>query len=320
MLVSGRGTTLAARVVIVNSAVVLAACLALALGPATVSAPVRPHEVVVLALGVTVTLATNFLLVRRAFAPLERLAAVMRRVDPLTPGVRVDVGPAGREIIDLATAFNDMLDRLETERRDSARRALRARESERRRLARELHDELGQTLTGVLLEIDAASRTAPPGALEDARSAARTSLEDVRRIARDLRPDTLVELGLSSALRALATRFTRQTGVPVERDIAADVPALAEESELVVYRVAQEALTNVARHAGARRVELRLARSGTGAVLIVDDDGAGVPANAGPAARGITGMRERALLVGGRLRVVRRPEGGTRVHLEVPGA
>ena len=97
---------------------------------------------------------------------------------------------------ELAEAFNEMLERLETERRDSATRAVGAQEAERRRLARELHDELGQSLTGVLLQIDQAIRTPQAADLEEAREGARRSLEDVRRIARNLRPDTLVELGL----------------------------------------------------------------------------------------------------------------------------
>ena len=152
---------------------------------------------------------------------------------------------------ELAEAFNDMLERLENERRDSARRVVRAQEAERRRVARELHDELGQSLTGVLLQIDQAIRVPDEADLEEAREGARRSLDDVRRIARDLRPDTLVELGLASALNALATRFTNQCGVVVDRHLDRDLPALGEDVEVVVYRVAQEALTNIARHAGA---------------------------------------------------------------------
>ena len=115
------------------------------------------------------------------------------------------MGPAAKDVRELAEAFNEMLERLETERRDSARRAVGAQEAERRRLARELHDELGQSLTGVLLQIDQAIRTPEAADLEEAREGARRSLEDVRRIARNLRPDTLVELGL----RARSTRWPR---------------------------------------------------------------------------------------------------------------
>jgi two-component system sensor histidine kinase UhpB len=211
-----------------------------------------------------------------------------------------------------------MLERLEDERRESARRALRAQEDERRRLARELHDELGQTMTGVLLRIDEAIRTPDDADLEEAREDARRSLDEVRRIARDLRPDTLAELGLHSALSALATRLTRQTGVPVQRDLDDDLPPLGDDAEIVVYRVAQEALTNVARHADAKRIVMALAHADGAVTLTVDDDGRGVPSHAGREARGITGMRERALLVHGRLKVGASPIGGARVTLRVP--
>jgi two-component system, NarL family, sensor histidine kinase UhpB len=312
------GMSLAWRVVLVNSAVMLVACLALALGPATVSSPIHERELFVLLAGAAATMGANVLLVRRAFAPLLRLTAVMHRVDPLAPGVRVQADGAALEVRELADAFNDMLERLESERRDSAQRAVRAQEAERRRLARELHDELGQSLTGVLLQIDQASRNPGAAELDEAREGARRSLDEVRRIARDLRPDLLVELGLPSALHALATRLTRQSAIVVERRLHADLPQLSEDAEVVVYRVAQEALTNVARHSAARRATIELAHTDGFVTLTVDDDGRGVQPNVGNEARGITGMRERALLVHGRLRVGRGPERGTRVRLEIP--
>jgi two-component system, NarL family, sensor histidine kinase UhpB len=313
--------SLTARVLLLNSLVMVGAVVLLAFGPATVSSPIHARELLVLLAGVGAAVAANLVLVRRAFAPLEQLTGVMRTIDPLVPGTRVHVRGGARETRELAAAFNDMLERLEDERRESARRAVRAQEAERRRLARELHDELGQSLTGVLLQVDHAIRTPGAPRLEEARETARRSLEDVRRIARDLRPDTLQELGLASALNALATRLTRHAGVAVERRLDGGLPELAEDAEVVVYRVAQEALTNVARHAGATRVTLALAPGpGATAVLTVDDDGAGLPAGAAGAGRGITGMRERALLVRGRLELGRSPLGGARVRLEVPVA
>jgi two-component system, NarL family, sensor histidine kinase UhpB len=315
-----RDMSLAWRVVLLNSAVMLVAVLALALGPATVSTPVHARELLVLLVGVVASMSANLVLVRHAFAPLRRLTRLMRMVDPLAPGSRLEADGAAREVRELADAFNDMLERLENERRESARRAVRAQEDERRRLARELHDELGQSLTAVLLQIDQAIRTPEPGHLEQAREGVRASLDDVRRIARDFRPDLLVELGLRSALSALATRLTRHSGLVVDRRLDSDLPALGEDAEVVLYRVAQEALTNVARHADAQRVTLELAHADGAVTLTVDDDGRGVPARVGHEARGITGMRERALLVHGRLRVGRGPSQGTRVRLEVPAA
>jgi two-component system, NarL family, sensor histidine kinase UhpB len=312
--------SLARHVVLVNSAVLLVACLALALGPATVSSPVHPRELLALSAGLVATVGANLVLVRHAFAPLQRLTRLMHTVDPLAPGTRLHTGRAAKEVRELAEAFNDMLDRLENERRDSARRAVRAQEAERRRVARELHDELGQSLTGVLLQIDQAIRAPDQADLEEAREGARRTLEDMRRIARDLRPDTLVELGLPSALNALASRFTRQSGVLVDRRLDRDVVELDEDVEVVLYRVAQEALTNIARHADARHVTLELSGADDAITLTIDDDGRGVPSYVGREARGITGMRERALLVHGRLWVGPGPATGTRVRLEVPAA
>ena len=318
MLLAMPGRSLTWRVLLLNSGVMLVASLALAVGPATVSTPVRTEELLVLVGGVLATIAANVVLVRRAFAPLERLTALMRRVDPLVPGTRLGVDGGPHEVQELARAFNDMLERLEIERRDSAARAVRVQEAERRRLARELHDELGQSMTGVLLRIDEAVRNESTADLHEAREDARRSLDDVRRLARDLRPDTLVELGLASALNALATRLTRQTGVAVERRLDPSLPALGDDAETVVYRVAQEALTNVARHAGAGQVTIATEHADGKVTLTVDDDGCGIPARVGQEARGITGMRERALLVNGRLSIGRRPTAGTRVRLEIP--
>ena len=310
--------SLAWRVLLLNSAILVVAALVLALSPATISTPIEGGELVVLLVGVAVTVAANVLLVRRAFAPLDRLVAVMRGIDPLAPGTRVDPDGAGGEVAELAAAFNDMLARLEDERRESARRAVAAQEEERRRLARELHDELGQTLTGVLLQLDEAIRDPYDGRLEQARESARRSLDDVRRIGRDLRPDTLVELGLVSALSALATRFTRESGVPVARHFPVRAPELRPEVEVVVYRVAQEALTNIARHASAHRAGLELLATEDAITLSVEDDGRGLPAGAPADGTGIRGMRERALLVRGHLTLGQSAAGGVRVTLEVP--
>jgi two-component system, NarL family, sensor histidine kinase UhpB len=310
--------SLAWRVVLLNSAVLLAAALALALGPATVSSPVHARELFVLLVGVVAAMCASVVLVQRAFAPLRRLTRVMHAINPLAPGTRLEAERANVEVQELAAAFNEMLGRLEHERRESARRAVRAQEEERRRVARELHDELGQSLTGVLLQIDEAIRAPDQQVLEEAREGARRSLEDVRRIARDLRPDLLVELGLVSALNALATRLTRHSGLPVDRWLDPRLPALDGDTETALYRVAQEALTNVARHADATRVTLDLRHADGVVRLTIDDDGRGVPAYTGSEARGITGMRERALLVRARLTVGRGPVHGTRVQLEVP--
>jgi two-component system, NarL family, sensor histidine kinase UhpB len=301
-----------------NAAVLFVATLALVISPATVSFPIAATEAIVLALGLSVMLAVNYLLLRHAVGPLQRLAGTMRAVDPLTPGRRSELPEASGEVAELAGAFDEMLDRVERERRDSARRALAAQEDERRRIARELHDEVGQALTAVVLQLDRAQAGADGDAAErmrEAREAARATLEEVRAIARNLRPEALDDLGLAAALRQLCAEAER-AGAIVERRIAPDLE-LAPDAEVVVYRVAQEALTNALRHSGAERIELTLERAYPGgAELRVADDGRGLD-NAEEGA-GMRGMRERALLAGGALKLGTAPGGGALVTLRLP--
>jgi two-component system sensor histidine kinase UhpB len=310
------------RVFATNAAVLVAATLVLVLSPATVSFPVALTEMAVLVAGLAAMLALNLLLLRRAFGPLSRLTRFMRGVDPLRPGARAAVGPADVEVAELTAAFNEMIERLETERRESARAALAAQERERTRIARELHDEVGQALTAVMLQLERTSRgrAAPMrDDLEEAREGLRASLEDVREIARRLRPEALDDLGLASALAALTNDMARRTGLRVERRLAADLVALEPDEELVVYRVAQEALTNVARHSEALRAWVSLAHEGDGRLtLTVRDDGRGFDPARHAHGTGLRGMRERAVLIGASLDVESRPGHGTTVRLCLP--
>jgi two-component system sensor histidine kinase UhpB len=292
---------------------------ALVFAPVTVSIPITATELVVLASGLVLLLILNLLLLRPAFRPLDRLADTMRRHDPLSPGERVPVD-GEPDVAALAQAFNEMLDRLESERRESARFALRVLEDERSRIARELHDEVGQTLTGVMLQVEGLAAKIPEELqeqLDELRETARSGTEEVRRIARQLRPEALEDLGLQSALASLATAFGEQAGIKVRRQLEPSVP-LSDEQELVVYRVAQEALTNVARHAGATQVELRLDQRHDEAVLTVRDDGRGIHPGALPSSRGIRGMRERAMLIGAQLEIDSGPDRGTAINLTIP--
>jgi two-component system sensor histidine kinase UhpB len=276
-----------------NAAVLLVATLVLVLSPATVSFPVALEELAVLAGGLTVMLALDVALLRRAFAPLAALAAFVRGVDPLTPGLRAPVRAADPEVRDVAAAVDEMLERLEAERRESARRALAAQEQERVRIARELHDEVGQALTAVSWMVEG-----------DAREAVRAVLEDVRAIARRLRPEALDDLGLLPALSALTVAVQRGGGVRVERSLDGEAAAVLDaDEELVVYRVAQEALTNVARHARARCAAVTLSRADRRVVLEVADDGRGIQRDAAADGAGLRGMRERAVLIGARLSI-----------------
>jgi two-component system sensor histidine kinase UhpB len=307
------------RVFATNALVMSLAFAALVLAPVTVSVPVAATELVVLAVGLVLLLIFDLLLLRPAFRPLDRLADTMRRHDPLSPGERASVD-GEPDVAALAQAFNEMLDRLEFERRESARLALWVLEDERSRIARELHDEVGQTLTGVMLQVEGLAAKIPEELreqLDELRETARSGTEDVRRIARQLRPEALEDLGLHSALAALATAFGEQAGIEVRRQLQPSLP-LSEEQELVVYRVAQEALTNVARHADATQVDLRLDHKSDQAVLTVRDDGGGIHPGALPSSRGIRGMRERAMLIGAQLEIDSAPDRGTAIKLSIP--
>jgi two-component system sensor histidine kinase UhpB len=307
------------RVFAGNSLVLGVAVLLLAVTPATVTFPTRLDEALVLVGGVTAIMLTNLVLLRRAFAPLRRLTLLMRRVEPLEPGERVPVYGDDEEVVELTRAFNEMLDRIEAERRESARRSLEAQEGERRRVAQELHDEVGQALTAIVLQLDRMSRTAPPALREElaeARESARASLGDVRRIAQRLRPEVLEDLGLANAMQALCDRIGEHGGVRVRGLIGDDPGTLNPQVELVVYRVAQEALTNVLRHADADQVVVELTRADGFLTLRVADDGVGLDHRANRGG-GLQGMRERALLVGGRI-AVRDLDPGTEVTLRLP--
>jgi two-component system, NarL family, sensor histidine kinase UhpB len=314
------GVTLLWRVFAGNAVVLLLATLVLILSPATVSFPIAVTELIVLVAGLTTMLALDLALLRRAFGPLRRLAGVMRGIDPLRPGGRATIEAADPEVADLTAAFNEMLARLEAERRDSARRALSAQEGERQRIARELHDEVGQALTAVVLQLDRVGRAADGRQreqVEQAREAVRASLEEVRGIARRLRPEALDDLGLRSALAALTNDIARRTGVSIERRLAPGLPALTPEEELVVYRVAQESLTNAVRHGDPRRAWVTLDVGGGQVELTVRDDGRGFNPATAEEGTGLRGMRERAVLIGARLEVAAEPGEGTSVRLRL---
>jgi two-component system, NarL family, sensor histidine kinase UhpB len=307
------------RVFLLNAALLVGAGLLVALSPITVSTPVKVFDEVVLGVGILVILAANYLLLRPAFKPLERLAERMENVDLLRPGRRLE--PSGSaEIVELVRSFNEMLERLETERRESGRQALAAQEAERKRIAAELHDEVGQSLTGVLLLLEQLASEVPvrrQDVFAEAQEATRKSVDEVRRIAQELRPEMLEHLGLVSALKALATRFTEQAGLELEWDFAPALPPLAPDAELALYRVAQESLTNVARHADASRVWLSLQPGRDSVILRVVDDGRGMNGRAVNGG-GLRGMRERAVLVGAALAIKPARTGGVEVRLEVP--
>ena len=308
------------RVFAVNAGLLALIAILLLVSPVTISAPIELAQALLIVLGLAVTVAANAFLLRRAIEPLERLARRMDMVDLLRPGQRLQI-VRHDEVGQVMHAFNEMLDRLERERQASGRRVLAAQEAERIGIARDLHDEVGQLLTGVLLQLDSIARAAPDHReeIDDAKTAVRRALDEVRRISSELRPEMLEHLGLVSALTELTSTFERVSGVRVERRFEQALPRLAPDSELAVYRIAQESLTNIGRHAHATRVTISLEGGTDSVVLRVTDDGRGfdgAPEEHG----GLRSMRERALLIDGALAIKPSSDGGVEVRLEVPAA
>ena len=244
----------------------------------------------------------------------------MRRHDPLSPGTRAEID-GDPDVAALAQAFNEMLERLEFERRDSARGALMLQEAERRRIARELHDEVGQTLTGVMLQVEGLAATIPAELreqLDELRETARHGAQEVRRIARRLRPEALEDLGLQSALAALATA---SGDAGPARGPAAPATGPRPDRGTGARRLPRRPGSPDQRRAPRRRDHRRAAtrtRRRTQTVLTVADDGRGLAPGSLPSAHGIRGMRERAMLIGAGLTITSPAGGGTQVQLTIP--
>jgi two-component system sensor histidine kinase UhpB len=283
------------------------------------------RQFLVLALALLLTLVVNIWLLRRRFEPLERVLDTMERIDLSQPGRRVEldeaVTGATTDIQRLVAAFNRMLERLEGERRRSGELALSAQEEERKRVARDLHDEVNQALTALLLRLEAAAQHAPPelkAELDQTKQLANRAMVELLDLARQLRPAALDDHGLKAALATQVRHYDRRGPASARLDLDQDLEGLPQDVELVIYRVAQEALTNAARHSDAHHIDVSLGRANAHVVLRVADDGKGFAFADETKGLGLSGMRERALLVNGRLEVDSRPGKGTTVRLEVP--
>ena len=307
------------RVFAANATILIAGTIVLALAPGPLHKHPGAADLVTLIIGLLLMLVVNGLLLRRLFLPLEQLVERMDSADVLRSGQHLPV-VSSAEIRTLERTFNNMLDRLAEERREAGAYALQAQEEERQRLARGLHDEVGQSMTAVLLQLKALQANASPEQqrqLAQAQEVVKKSLDDVRRLAMELRPEALDHLGLASALEHLANSFAERTHLRVERKFERDLPPLDPGVELVIYRVAQESLTNVTRHANATAVLLSLEGDTASVVLRVVDNGQGFTADHVEGG-GLRGIRERALIVGGAAAIKPGPDGGVEVRLEVP--
>jgi two-component system sensor histidine kinase UhpB len=328
-----RRGTLLTQVLLVNLLLIAAAVVAAVIASAP-NSQLRDTGAAGLVLGfaIAATIAVNVFLLATRFAPLERLADEMEHTDLSRPRPK-DRPPIGgpEEVRRLELAFREMLDRLEAERRRGASAALEAQERERARVARDLHDEVNQALTALVLRIEALRTKAPPelsDELAETGAVATQAMEELLTVARALRPTALDDLGLKAALAGLVEDIGRQTEIVTafESDEAGGrLYELDDELQLVTYRVAQEALSNAVRHASASHIRVRLMLNEDGLELRVSDDGSGfdpdAPTPSGESdGLGLAGMRERALLIGAILDVESRPRLGTRVRLRLSAA
>jgi two-component system sensor histidine kinase UhpB len=321
-----RRPSLLSQIVALNLLMVTAAILLVIFtGGFDLSIADQRWQFLILAFAMVLTFLLNTLLLRRRFEPLERLLAMMERVDLSRPGRRLEmdhhVAGLSTDIVRLAATFNRMLERLENERRRSGELVIRAQEEERKRIARDLHDEVNQSLTALLLRIEAAAQEAPAHLREqlaEVKGLADQAMGELLDLARQLRPTALDDHGLVAALRTHVREFDRRGAARTSFWVDPRLGELSPDAQVVVYRVAQEALVNAARHSGASRVEVSLEPCDGKVRLQVADNGSGFAFAEEGKGLGLDGMRERALLVGGALEIDSRPGKGTTVRLEVP--
>jgi two-component system, NarL family, sensor histidine kinase UhpB len=323
LLMSRRGT-LIGQTILVNVFLVTAVLFG-ATSAANLNLRIQGErwQFALLAMAIMLALLANIMMLRRRFSPLEQLIDRLERVDP-AHGVSFDQPAAGEmeEVDRLSATFQRLLERIESERRRSGRLVLRAQEEERKRVARALHDEVNQALTAILLRLQALMQDAPSPELERELSQLKRlvnqAMEELLQLARQLRPTALDDHGLRTALEGQVRRFGDQHDIEALLRTDGESDGLGDDQQLVVYRVAQEALANVARHAQASRVEVDLKTSDGGIDLCVRDDGRGFDATLPPSGLGLNGMAERARLVGGELSVYSSAGRGTTVTLHVP--
>jgi two-component system, NarL family, sensor histidine kinase UhpB len=319
-------SSLAGQVVAVNALLVVATLFA-ASAAANLNLQLHDDRIsfALLALTIVLVLLVNILMLRRRFLPLERLIATIEAIDPSAPGeLTLPTDPQeAEEVGRLAVSFRRMLVRIEDERRRSGRLVLRAQEEERRRLARDLHDEVNQSLTAILLRLEALSHSAPPELGEELGELKRIvnqAMTELLQLARQLRPTALDDHGLLPAMASQVRRFAAQTGIKADLNASgSEEGRLAPDEEIAVFRIAQEALANVARHAAASSVQVDLRADDDGVSLTVRDDGRGFELERpGGNGLGLGGMAERARLVGGELTIESEPGAGTALSLRVP--
>jgi two-component system sensor histidine kinase UhpB len=323
-----KSRSLVTQVLFVNVFLIAAAVLlaAFAVSP-HLDRAFRGREAFVLGTALLATMLGNWLVLRRRFRPLKELISAMESIDLATPEQRPQVTSRkdSSEVQRLGLAFERMVDRLESQRREAGRAAIQAQERERRRIAQDLHDEVNQALTAVSLRLQASIERSTPELrreLTETKRLATQAMEELLALARQLRPAVLDDHGLLPALHSQVRDFSEQTNILASFNTRGTMPKLTPEQQLVIYRVTQEGLSNVAQHAAARKVDVELSFIGRTVLRICDDGRGFTHVNGNGSGRnggglGLVGMRERALLIGGHLSMWSASGEGTRVELTI---
>ncbi len=278
--------------------------------------------------GLLLSIVVNFVLLKIAFLPLTRLRETMRQVEAGNMTLRAPITGYDPDADDLAETFNHMLSRLDDLVKTRAQQILRAQEAERKRIARELHDETSQSLTTLLINLAMVEQSVhdPAGKerVNQVRELAHQTLRTIRNLSIDLRPSVLDDLGLLPAMRWYIREYQHRVGIQVEFTATGFKERYSTEIETALYRIVQEALTNIARHAHATKVQVELTREGMMARVWIHDNGQGFDIQAitrqpqGERGLGLMGMRERATLLDGTLEIISQPREGTTIEAHIP--
>jgi len=321
-----RKQSLVTQILAVNALLILSTTLAgITAAHLSLGDQVEQQQALIIVTGIFAAVLVNGVVLRRRFAGLERLISLMQDIDLSRPGLRADVAGADTsDVARLCVAFNRMLARVEDERARTGSAVLEGQEQERARLARDLHDECNQALTGILLRLEALSQRVDAETREELQTIkdlTTVAMDELLRLARELRPTALDDHGIRVSLQAQIERFATTTGIvtqlQLDQGAAAELTELTEQEQIVVYRIVQEAMSNVAQHADAQHVDVAIAIGpGHAPTVTVRDDGRGIP-DRPDEGLGLIGMRERARLVGGSFEAHRGPDGGTVVTLRL---
>jgi signal transduction histidine kinase len=299
-----------------------------------ITAPFRPFFVLIvllLSLMITVPLLVLAISSQRVIAPLQTLVEQVDRVASGEFSTQVSINHGPSEVRNLEVKFNDMVRRLHRYQADTQNyvsSVLSSQEQERKRIARELHDETAQALIVLGRRIEDAQAqagdTALAASLAELRDMVDDTVQGVRRFTSDLRPPLLEELGLPNTLEILGRRTAREDGLSVEVTIEGEPQPLLPELELALYRLAQEGLSNVRRHASATRVDMALRYASGAVTLSLSDNGSGftmpedISSLVTTGKLGLMGIHERARLLGGIAHITSQPEQGTTIQVSIP--